>query len=604
LASQDANPFGSLVAMYIVAQDPISGVLVKLPGEVSLDPSTGQITATFQNSPQLPFEDAELHFFGGDRAPLATPSHCGAYTTAASFVPWSGTPAVDGASEFNITTGPNGGACPGSALPFSPSLAAGMTNINAGAFSPLVTTIGREDGQQNIEKVQLRFPPGLSGMLAGIPLCPEAQANAGTCSQASKVGSTIVSVGLGGDPYSVTGGEVFLTEHYEGAPFGLSIVNPAVAGPFDLGKVIVRARIEINPITAALTITSGAIPHILDGIPLQIKHVNVTIERAGFTFNPTSCNPQAIGGTISSTESSSSPVQVPLQVTNCAALKFEPKFTASTSGKTSKADGASLTLKVTRPTGPASGQANFSLAKVELPKQLPSRLTTLQKACVAKVFEANPANCPAESDIGYVKVITPELPVPLQGPAYFVSHGGEAFPSVIVVLQGDGVTIQVVSTTFISKSGITSATIKTVPDAPFSSFELTFPEKAYSALGTNKNLCAEKLTMPTEFIAQNGLEIHQNTPVSVTGCSTTLAISSHKVKQKTLTLSVYAPAAGKVTASGKGVSAGVKTYGGNEALTFTLKQKKGGKLKTKIKLTFTPKSGKKQSKTITVSFKK
>ena len=520
------NPFASLIALYIVAQDPVSGVLVKLPGQSVLDPVTGQITTTFLDTPPLPFEDLELHFFGGERAPLAMPASCGTYTSHAVFTPWSGAALVDSASGFQILTGVAGGGCV-DPLPFAPSLAAGMASVQAGGYSPFTMTMGREDGNQNLKSIQLHVPPGLSAMLTGVPLCGEAQADAGTCSAASLIGETTVSVGLGGDPYTVKGGQVFLTGPYEGAPFGLSIVNPAVAGPFNLGKVVVRAKIEVDPTTTAVTVTSDssgpyAIPPSIDGIPLEIKHVNVTITGAGgrnnFTYNPTSCDPHEITGALQSIEGASSSIAIPFQVTNCAALKFEPKFTAATSAKTSKAGGASLTLKVTRSSGPASDQANFAAAKIDLPKQLPSRLTTLQKACTAAQFDADPAGCPAASDIGHVKVQTPILPVPLEGPAYFVSHGGEAFPSVIFVLQGDNVTVDVVSTTFISKTGITSATLKAVPDAPFTSFELTFPEGKYSALAANGNLCESKLEMPTLFVAQNGAEIHQSTPIGVTGC--------------------------------------------------------------------------------------
>jgi hypothetical protein len=527
------NPFGSLVAMYLVARDPISGVLVKQAGHVALS-ATGQLTATFPEIPQLPFEDAEVEFFGGERAPLATPAHCGAYTTRASFEPWSNGgsihEALEATSTFNITTGQGASACPAPALPFAPALESQTTNINAGAFTPLATTLSREDGQQNISSVVLHYPPGLSGYLTGVKLCGEAQANAGTCSQESLIGETIVSVGLGGDPFTVTGGQVYLTEKYEGAPFGLSIVNPAKAGPFTLQEgrpVVVRAKVEIDPHTAALTITTDppgtphAIPTIIEGIPLQIKHVNVTITRPDFTINPTSCNPMHVTGAVSSIEGASAPVQVPFQVTNCAALKFTPKFHVSSSGKTSKLDGASLTLKVTRPTGPGSEQANFTKAKIELPTQLPSRLTTLQKACLAKVFEANPAACPAASVVGHAKVTTPIIPVPLEGPAYFVSHGNEAFPSLTMVLQGYGITIQVISDTFI-KDGITSGTINAAPDQPFTSFELTLPEGPDSALAANANLCKTKqLQMPTEFISQNGIQINQNTPITITGCPKT-----------------------------------------------------------------------------------
>jgi hypothetical protein len=521
LAEQDKNPFGSLVALYLVAQDPVSGTLVKLAGEVKPDLVTGQLVSTFKNTPQLPFEDLQLHFFGGDRAPLATPGLCGTYTTTASIAAWSGNPPSEPSSSFQITSGPNGSAC-SNPLPFAPSLTAGTTSIQAGGFSPFTMTMSREDGQQNLKSVQLHMPPGLLGTLASVKLCGEVQANAGTCGPESLIGHTIVSVGLGGDPFSVTGGEVFITGPYEGAPYGLSIVNPAKAGPFDLGKVIVRAKIEVDPRTAALTVSTDqdgpyAIPRILDGIPLQIKHVNVSIDRPGFTVNPTNCGKLQITGSLGSDRGSSSSVAIPFQVTNCATLAFKPKFAVSTSGKTSRANGASLHVKLTYPSGPYD--ANIARVKVDLPKQLPSRLTTLQKACPAQTFEANPAACPAASIVGHAVAKTPVLPVPLSGPAYFVSHGGEAFPSLIVVLQGYGTSVQLVGTTFINKAGITSSTFKTVPDVPVGTFELTLPQGKDSALAANGNLCASKLTMPTAFTAQNGATIKQNTPISVTGCA-------------------------------------------------------------------------------------
>jgi hypothetical protein len=526
------NPFSSLVAMYIVAQDPVSGVLVKLPGKVSPDPVTGQLVSTFEDTPQLPFEELELHFFGGARAPLSTPALCGTYTTQASFTPSSDNPPAASSSSFPITAGPNGAPC-SSPLPFAPSLASGTTNINAASFSALTTTLSREDGNQDISSVQLHYPPGLSGILSGVKLCGEAEANAGTCGPESQIGETIVSVGLGGDPFTVTGGKVYLTEKYEGAPFGLSIVNPAKAGPFNLQEgrpVVVRAKVEVDPTTAQLTITTDssgphAIPHIIEGIPLQIKHVNVLVNRPGFTFNPTNCSPMAITGSIGSVEGASAPVSMPFQVTNCAVLKFAPKVSVSTSGKTSKANGASLTAKLSYPNAPQGTQANITRVKVDLPKQLPSRLTTLQKACTNAQFEANPAGCPPASFIGHATVHTPLLPVPLTGPAIFVSHGGEAFPSLEMVLQGYGVTVDLVGTTFISRAGVTSTTFKTVPDTPFNTFELTLPQGKFSALTSNLpvtangSFCGQKLVMPTEFVAQNGAVIHQSTPVTATGCA-------------------------------------------------------------------------------------
>ena len=242
----------------------------------------------------------------------------------------------------------------------------------------------------------------------------------------------------------------------------------------------------------------------------------------------------AITGTFSSSEGSSSPLSLPFQVTNCASLQFAPKFSVSTSGKTSKAQGASLTSKLSYPNAPQGTQADIAKVKVDLPKQLPSRLTTLQKACLAKVFEANPANCPEDSIVGHATVTTPLLPVSLNGPAYFVSHGGEAFPSLTMVLQGYGVTVDLVGTTFISKAGITSTTFKTVPDTPFNTFELILPEQKYSALAANGDLCTSKLAMPTAFVAQNGAEIHESTPISVTGCAKAKALTRAQKLTKAL----------------------------------------------------------------------
>jgi DNA-binding beta-propeller fold protein YncE len=600
LAAQEANPFGSLLAMYLVAEDPVSGTIIKQTGEVQLCESAGQpingvscqtpgqIVATFKNLPNDPFEEAELHFFGGERAPLRTPSRCGTYTTYASFIPWDGNGPVNTTSSFQITSGPHGSQCPGASLPFTPSANAGSTNIQAGAFSPFTLSFTRHDGEQNVQSVTATLPPGLSGMISNIALCPEPNANEGTCPESSLIGTTTASVGVGGHPFVVEGGRDYLTGPYNGtgactvgspgcAPFGLTFEVPPKAGPFDFEKtakhhpacdcLVVRGKIEINPITSALTITSDppgnpdAIPTTLEGIPLEVQDVNATTTRGNFQFNPTSCAKMALVGHLFSSENAQDTIELPYQVTNCAALKFEPKLSVSTSGKTSKANGASLTAKVTYPNVPQGTDADIAKVKVELPKQLPSRLTTLQRACTARQFEANPAGCPPESKIGYAVVHTPVLPVPLEGPAIFVSHGGEAFPSLTMVLQGDNVTIDLVGTTFISKKGITSTDFKTVPDQPFSTFELTLPQRKFSALTANGSLCSSTktvlvkrkviirvkgrrkqvtrkvretqpaaLAMPTEFVGQNGAVIHQTTQIAVTGCSRKKArkASSHR----------------------------------------------------------------------------
>jgi hypothetical protein len=580
VGSQNENPFGSLIAMYMMIEDPVAKSTVKLAGEVVLCESVGQVVAgvscqapgqiitTFKNTPDLPFEDLELHFFGGERAPLSTPSRCGTYTTQAIFTPWDGNAPLHTTSSFQITSGPNGSACPGQSLPFTPTLTAGTSSNQAGGFSPFTLTMSREDGNQDLQSASLTAPPGLAGLLTGVELCPETQANAGACGPNSLIGETTISVGVGNDPFTVRGGRVYLTGPYKGAPFGLAVVNPAKAGPYDVEHdtskpatnmpacdcIVVRARVEVDPVTAGLTVTSDnegpyEIPTMLDGIPLQIKHVNVTINRPRFTFNPTNCNPMSITGTLHSTEGATGSLALPFQVTNCAHLSFKPRFEVSTSDSTSRANGASLHVKLAYPKLPFGSQANIASVKVDLPKQLPSRLTTLQKACRDSVFAANPAACPAASKVGSAKAITPLIPVPLQGPAYFVSHGGAKFPELIVVLQGYGVRIDLHGETFIDKEGITSSTFHTIPDQPVGNFELTLPQGPDSALAANGNLCSATRTillkkrikvrgkghtrtvtrklrktisgllMPTAFTAQNGAVIHQNTPIEVTGCT-------------------------------------------------------------------------------------
>ncbi len=537
LGAQTANPFGSLVALYVYAEDPVSGVRAKAAGEVLENPVTGQLTAHFEQDPvfsgqgetsqflpQLAFEDIELHFFGGDRAPLGTPAHCGSYTTTGSFTPWSGNPPSESSSTFDITSGPNGSPCPGSALPFAPSLTGGTTSIQAGGFTPFEMTMSREDGQQDLKSVQLHMPPGLLGLVSSVTPCGEAAANGGSCGPESLLGHTTVSVGLGGDPYSVTGGQIFLTGPYEGAPYGLSIVVPAKAGPFDLGQVVVRAKIAVDPLTANLTVATDstgpyAIPHILDGIPLQIKHVNVSIDRPGFIFNPTDCSKLAMTGTLESVNGASSALDVPFQVTNCAVLGFKPKLTVTTSGKPSRKNGTSLTIKLAYPKGSQGKEAWFRSAKFAFPKQLPARLSTLQKACPSATFEHNPATCSPESHAGTAIVHTPILPGVLQGIVYFVSYGGLKFPEAVIVLQGDNVTVDLHAETFINeKTGVTSATLRTIPGVPFENVEVNLPAGPYSEFASTSNPCTTKLKMPVAFTAQNGLALHQTTAVGVTGC--------------------------------------------------------------------------------------
>jgi hypothetical protein len=512
------------------------GVNIKQVIHVSLDPTTGRLTAILEGNPpdykgipQFPFTDAKLSFNGGTQAALVTPTMCGTYAASSDFTP-SSTPFVADAfptSSFVIDSGLGGSPCV-SPLPFSPSMIAGSTTDKAGGYTNLSLLMQRPDGQQRIEKLQFRLPEGLLAMIGSVPLCPEPQASQGTCEASSEIGHTVVASGPGPYPLVVPQpneppAKIYLTGPYKGAPFGMSIAVPIVAGPFDLGTEVVRGSIAVDPHTAQATVTTDPLPTIVKGVPTDLRTINAVIDRSNFMFNPTSCAPMSFTGTATSIEHATAPLESHFQVGSCRELKFRPDFKVSTSGKTSRKRGASINVKVLYPTTPpsanqANSQANIAGVKVELPKQLPARLTTLQKACLAAVFAANPATCPPASVVGYATVDTPVLAVPLTGPAYFVSHGGEAFPTLIIVLQGDNVAVDLEGTTFISKKGITSSTFKSTPDVPFTSFELTLPQGPNSALAANGNLCKAGLTMPTQIVAQNGAEIHKATRIAVTSC--------------------------------------------------------------------------------------
>ncbi|MGA9286583.1 MAG: hypothetical protein WBV85_14200 [Solirubrobacteraceae bacterium] len=528
------------------------GVNLKLVGTVHLNEHTGQLTTAFLGTPELPFTDLKLSFSGGAQAALDTPTQCGTYATNADFTPWSSPFLADflTSANFAISEGPNGTACASNPLPFNPELIAGSTTDQAGGFTNFSMLLQRGDGQQRIEKLQFKVPQGLLGMISKVPLCAEPQAAAGTCSSASQIGHTTVASGPGPYPLVIPQpgqppAAIYLTGPYKGAPYGLSIVVPIVVGPFTLQTQIVRARIDVDPLTAQITVTTDPLPQVVDGVPTDLRLVNAVIDRPGFMFNPTNCSPMSFSGTAwgapppgAGGSGSTAAIGSHFQMGSCQALKFEPNFKVSTSGKTSRKNGASLDAKITYPTGPlgdnqASSQSNIKSVKVNLPKQLPSRLTTLQKACPSATFEANPAGCPADSKVGTATAVTPVLPVPLSGPAYFVSYGGAKFPELVFALQGYGVTVDLHGETFINKAGITSSTFRQVPDVPIYSFELSLPQGPFSALAANGDLCKQKLVMPTAFTAQNGATIHQTTPIAVTGCPKAKKAAKHGDVKKT-----------------------------------------------------------------------
>lgn len=502
LAQQERNPFGSLLAMYLVVEG--SGVVVKLAGHVEADPVTGQLTTTFDNNPELPFSDLKVSIFGGARAPLISPSSCGTYTSTTGLTPWSATPTVTATSAFSVT-----GGCTSS---FKPAVTAGTSANQAGGSGAFSTTISRGDGERRLNRISERLPVGLIGDLKGVPRCAEAQANAGTCPSTTLIGHVSTAAGPGADPVYV-GGNVFLTEPYAGAPFGLSIVVHAAAGPFDLGIVVVRAKIEVDRHTAAVSVLSDPLPTILKGIPLDVRSVQVNVDRAGFIRNPTGCKHLTIGSEIESTDGAHSNGSVPFQAANCERLGFAPKLTVRSQARISRSDGAYLEVRVTT----HSGQSNIAKVHTQIPRQLPSRLTTLQKACRERVFNANPSSCPAESVIGQASAVTPILNQSLQGPVYIVSHAGASFPDVVAVLQGEGITYELVGNTDI-KHGITYSTFNAVPDVPVSMFDLVLPRGPHSIFGAIATPCGQKLRIPTTLTSQSGKQTFEQAPIGVNGC--------------------------------------------------------------------------------------
>ncbi len=576
--SQAGHPGGSLLAIYVIARSRAErGILVKLAGKIAPDPVTGRLTVTFENDPQIPFGRFNFHFREGQQAPLITPATCGTYTTQAQLTPFSqpGSALTDTAS-FDITQGSEGSACPTGPLPpFSPGIGSQTLNNAAGAFSPFSVELTRSDAMQEISSYSADLPAGLTANLTGVPFCPEAnieqsrhrtgvqEENGPSCPAGSEIGHTLVGTGVG-SVLDYVPGTLYFAGPFHGAPFSVVSVTSATIGPFDLGTVVVRFALRIDPYTAQVRIDptgSEPIPTIIDGIVTHVRDIRVSIDRTAFILNPTSCQPLPLSSTMTSNYAQAATVSTEFQSANCQELAFKPKFTVSTQAKTSKANGASISVSLKMP-GALGAQSNIRQVEVELPRQLPSRLTTLQKACTEAQFNTNPAGCPAASMIGYAKASTPILPVPLTGPVIFVSHGGEAFPSLVMVLQGYGVTIDLVGSTFISPKGITSTTFKAIPDEPVGGFQLTLPEGKYSVLAANGNLCkltktvtikerlrikihghkrtvtrkvkqtTGALTMPTEFVAQNGAVLHQNTKIAVTGCPKHKAKKHRKARKK------------------------------------------------------------------------
>ena len=517
------NPFGAALAMYIEASDPAHGTVLKLAGRVELGEegaddglAPGQIRGVFEDLPQVDFEDAELHLFGGEGAALTTPAACGTYATQATFTPWSGTPPVTASSSFRIASGAGGGPCP-AAAGFAPTLAVAGQPLSAGSQTGLSLTLARADTDRPLRSIQLRLPAGLAVELAGIAPCPQTQAAEGACGPASLLGHVSAAIGLGAQPLALNGG-IYLTEGYDGAPLGLAITVPAQLGPFALGTINVRGALQLDPRTGQATIATEPIPRMLGGFPLDIQRLNLTFDRPGFATAPTSCAPNGITGSLASFEGPAAPVSASVAVVNCAAQGFAPARRLSGRLSASRTLGDALSLRLADRVGGSSAQAYIGAIELRLPKQLQLRAGGPGDSCPAASFEADPDGCPAAAAVGRAVLHTPLLPVAMQGPVVRLSRPGQSAPGFGVVLHGYGITRELLAETSTSR-GLASIQFTSLPDEPLGSLELTLAQGATSALLPTASPCTATLTVPSILIAENDAELRQNTPLSLAGCA-------------------------------------------------------------------------------------
>lgn len=586
LGGPESGPItGPPYTFWVDAESARYGVSVRLKAEVIPNEATGQLTTVFNENPEQPFTTIGLHFKQGALAPIANPLTCGTNITQATFTPYTGTPAQTLSSGFTTDLDGSKGAC-STPLPFAPTQATANQTSAPAAHTSFRFTLERPNGNQYISQLQTTMPEGLVGLVPAVEQCPEPAASSETiaCPAGSQIGTATVQAGSGPTPYTFQG-PVYFTGPYAGAPFGLSIKIPAVAGPFNLGTQVTRAKVEIDQSTARVRITSSP-PTIRRGVPLRIRRISVNVEKQQFLVNGTNCSQLATESVVSgftpgTTLTGSANLSTPFQLSSCSSLGFKPSFRQTTSAKTSRANGASLETTIDE----TAGQANIKSVVVQLPSQLPSRQSTLKQACPENVFAANPYRCPSGSYVGGARANTPTLPSKLTGPAVLVSHGGAAFPDLDLVLEANGVRVILKGNTAIRK-GITTTSFLAPPDVFVSSITVNLPVGSHSALGAYGNFCTTPLYAPTTIEGQNGKVIKQNTKIKVNGCG--VQIVGRKVIGNQVFLTVKTFSAGRVSMSGSGVSTTYRYYGGavNSAGISTF----AGSGVRKIRVGFVPKN--------------
>ncbi|MDW5598531.1 hypothetical protein VSS74_29490 [Conexibacter stalactiti] len=587
-----------LVAIYLVASG--SGVTLKLPGTIDPDPVTGQLTARFLDNPQLPFSKLSLRFKGGPRAPLANPSTCGPATTTSTLTPWSagigdddveGTPPATPSSSFTVDGDGLGGPCPAS-RPFAPAFAAGVADPTAGASSPFTLNLARADGDERLAQLsRVTLPPGLLANVGSVPLCGAADAAAGSCPVTSRVGTATVASGAGTSPFQLAGG-ISLTEGYRGAPYGLSIAVPAVAGPFDLGTVVVRAAIHVNN-DASLTVDADPLPTILKGIPLDLRSISLRFSRAGFMVNPTNCSPLAIGSIVQPVAGAAIALNSPFRVGDCASLPFKPGIEVTATA--AAASSAALRVRVTQ----TPEQAHARSIAVTLPTSLTARLETLRSPCTLE--QATAGSCPARTRIGTATAITPVLATPLSGPVYMI-RGGNRLPDLLVQLRG-AVAIDLRGTVVITRKQQIRSTFGQIPDVALTSFDLRLDGGPNSALSRTSRFCSIDPATPTVALGQNGKRFSRDVVMRAEGCKlgahAAAGAAAADGRPRTVVVRATAPGPGTLRLSGRHLRAARRTvaHGG----TFTVKLPLTaagrralagrGRLSTTAKVVFTPQAG-------------
>ncbi|HYQ77529.1 MAG TPA: hypothetical protein VEP91_00280 [Solirubrobacterales bacterium] len=512
VASPEDNPFGSLFAVYAVAADAKTGVEVELAGRIEADPVTGRLTARFADLPQLPFEEFAVTLFSGPRAPLRTPLTCGAYRTTADFVPWSAPESGPGAGEsdsFEVVRGAGGGPCAPTefALPNAPTLRGGTLEPIAGASSPLAIELRRDDGTQNLAALDLTLPPGILARVAGIPFCSEAEIElarrrsgaaelrAPSCPADSRVGIVSATVGSGERPLQLEGGRVYLAGPYKGAPLSLAAVVPALAGPFDLGTVVLRTALFVDPARAQLHAVSDSLPPVLRGIPLDLRALRIELDRPGFILNPTSCDEMAIRGTVFSQPGASAPVSERFQVGDCGRLGFKPRVAVQLSGGTGRSGHPRLKAVLR----PRAGDANPSRAAVVLPPEELLDQRHIVGVCTEARFAAD--DCPRSSRYGVVKAWSPLVDHPFVGRLNMRSSS-RRLPDLAAHL--DGQFPLSVAARVESVHGALRITLADLPDIPLARLELVMWGGGKGLLVNSRDLCERRPRVVIDLDAHNG----------------------------------------------------------------------------------------------------